>query len=122
MRTFPIFINVERKPPLVTGGGELAAVKARLLLKRAEIVDIAAGELGPELAELERAGRVALMPCAPRRSIRSAAGLWSSPPPATTMRMRALRRWRARSAFPSMCLTGLRCAASSCLPSSIAAR
>ena len=65
MRTFPIFINVERKPPLVTGGGELAAVKARLLLKRAEIVDIAAGELGPELAELERAGRVALIPARP---------------------------------------------------------
>ena len=65
MRTFPIFINVERKPPLVTGGGELAAVKARLLLKRAEIVDIAAGELGLELAELERAGRVALIPARP---------------------------------------------------------
>jgi uroporphyrin-III C-methyltransferase/precorrin-2 dehydrogenase/sirohydrochlorin ferrochelatase len=65
MRTFPIFVNVERKPPLVTGDGELAAIKARLLLKRAEIVDIAAGELGPELAELERAGRVALVPARP---------------------------------------------------------
>jgi uroporphyrin-III C-methyltransferase / precorrin-2 dehydrogenase / sirohydrochlorin ferrochelatase len=62
MRTFPIFVSVERKPPLVTGGGELAAIKARLLLKRAGIVDIAAEELGPELAELERAGRVALIP------------------------------------------------------------
>jgi uroporphyrin-III C-methyltransferase/precorrin-2 dehydrogenase/sirohydrochlorin ferrochelatase len=65
MRTFPIFINVERKPPLVAGGGELAAVKARLLLKRAEIVEIAAVELGPELVELERAGRVALLPARP---------------------------------------------------------
>src|SRR3990172_9211552 len=65
MRTFPIFVSVERKPPLVTGGGELSAIKARLLLKRAEIVDIAAGELGPELAELERAGRVALVPGRP---------------------------------------------------------
>ena len=65
MRSFPIFIDVERKPPLVTGGGELATVKARLLLKRAEIVDIAAGELGPELAELQRAGRVALVPGRP---------------------------------------------------------
>ena len=61
MRTFPIFVSVERKPPLVTGGGELAAIKTRLLLKRAEIVDVAAGELGPELAELERDGRVALI-------------------------------------------------------------
>jgi uroporphyrin-III C-methyltransferase/precorrin-2 dehydrogenase/sirohydrochlorin ferrochelatase len=65
MRTFPIFIDVERKPPLVTGGGELAAIKARLLLKRAGIVDVAAEEFGPELAELERAGRVALVPARP---------------------------------------------------------
>ena len=65
MRTFPIFVSVDRKPPLVTGGGDLAAIKARLLLKRAEIVDIAADRLGPELAELERAGRVALTPAQP---------------------------------------------------------
>ena len=67
MRTFPIFVSVDRKPPLVTGGGELAAIKARLLLKRAETVDIAADRLGPELAELERAGRVALIASAARR-------------------------------------------------------
>jgi uroporphyrin-III C-methyltransferase / precorrin-2 dehydrogenase / sirohydrochlorin ferrochelatase len=65
MRTFPIFVSVDRKPPLVTGGGELAAIKARLLLKRAETVDIAADRLGPEFAELERAGRVALTPAQP---------------------------------------------------------
>ena len=65
MRTFPIFVSFERKPPLVTGGGELAAVKTRLLLKRAEIVDVAAEELVPELAELERAGRVALIAARP---------------------------------------------------------
>jgi uroporphyrin-III C-methyltransferase/precorrin-2 dehydrogenase/sirohydrochlorin ferrochelatase len=65
MRTFPIFVSVDRKPPLVTGGGELAAIKARLLLKRAETVDIGADRLGPELAELERAGRVALIAVQP---------------------------------------------------------
>lgn len=65
MRTFPIFVSVERKPPLVTGGGELAAIKARLLLKRAENVDVAADQLGSELAELERAGRVALIAAQP---------------------------------------------------------
>jgi uroporphyrin-III C-methyltransferase / precorrin-2 dehydrogenase / sirohydrochlorin ferrochelatase len=65
MRTFPIFVSVDRKPPLVTGGGELAAIKARLLLKRAETVDIAADLLGPELAELERAGHVALIAAQP---------------------------------------------------------
>jgi uroporphyrin-III C-methyltransferase/precorrin-2 dehydrogenase/sirohydrochlorin ferrochelatase len=65
MRTFPIFVDVARKAPLVTGGGELAAIKARLLLKRAGTVDVAAAELGPELAGLERAGRVALVPGRP---------------------------------------------------------
>jgi uroporphyrin-III C-methyltransferase / precorrin-2 dehydrogenase / sirohydrochlorin ferrochelatase len=65
MRTFPIFVSVERKPPLVTGGGELAAIKARLLLKRAEIVDVAADQLGPELAALERAGRVGIIVARP---------------------------------------------------------
>jgi len=65
MRTFPIFVSVERKPPLVTGGGELAAMKTRLLLKRAEIVDVAAEVLGPELVELERAGGVALIAAQP---------------------------------------------------------
>ena len=65
MRTFPIFVSVDRKPPLVTGGGELAAIKARLLLKRAETVNVAAGELGPELAELARAGRVTLIAAQP---------------------------------------------------------
>ena len=44
MRTFPILVSFDGKPPLVTGGGELAAVKARLLLKRAPSVDIAAAE------------------------------------------------------------------------------
>src|SRR4026207_1713987 len=35
MRTFPILVSFDGKPPLVVGGGELAAVKARPLLKRA---------------------------------------------------------------------------------------
>jgi len=65
MRTFPIFVSVERKPPLVTGGGELGAIKSRLLLKRAEIVDVAADWLVPELAELERAGRVVVIAAQP---------------------------------------------------------
>ena len=65
MRTFPILVSFDGKPPLVTGGGELAAVKARLLLKRAPSVDIAAAELGPELAALAEAGQVALIPPRP---------------------------------------------------------
>jgi uroporphyrin-III C-methyltransferase/precorrin-2 dehydrogenase/sirohydrochlorin ferrochelatase len=65
MRTFPILISFDGKPPLVTGGGELAAVKARLLLKRAPSVDVSAEELGPELAALAEAGQVALVPARP---------------------------------------------------------
>ncbi|MGC1180214.1 MAG: siroheme synthase CysG [Methyloceanibacter sp.] len=65
MRAFPIFVSFDRKPPLVVGGGELAGVKARLLLKRAPSVDIAADQIVPELAELVAEGRVAIMPPRP---------------------------------------------------------
>ena len=65
MRTFPIFVSFEGKPPLVVGGGELAAVKARLLLKRAASVDIAASEVVPELAALAEAGLVSLLAARP---------------------------------------------------------
>jgi uroporphyrin-III C-methyltransferase / precorrin-2 dehydrogenase / sirohydrochlorin ferrochelatase len=66
MRAFPILVSFDGKPPLVTGGGELAAIKARLLLKRAPSVDISADELGPELAALAEAGQVSLIPARPR--------------------------------------------------------
>ena len=65
MRTFPVFISFDGKPPLVVGGGELAAVKTRLLLKRAEIVDVAANALGAELAKLAEQGQVNCVPPAP---------------------------------------------------------
>ncbi|GFO80836.1 siroheme synthase CysG [Methyloceanibacter sp.] len=57
MRTFPIFVSFDGSPPLVVGGGQLAAVKARLLLKRADLVDVAADALAPELAALVNAGK-----------------------------------------------------------------
>ena len=65
MRTFPILVSFDGKPPLVTGGGELAAVKTRLLLKRAPVVDVAADEVTPELAMLIEAGSVALIAAKP---------------------------------------------------------
>ncbi len=65
MRTFPIFVSFEGKPPLVTGGGELAAVKARLLLKGGGMVDVAASHVVPELAALAEAGHVSLLPARP---------------------------------------------------------
>jgi uroporphyrin-III C-methyltransferase / precorrin-2 dehydrogenase / sirohydrochlorin ferrochelatase len=65
MRTFPIFVSFDGKPPLVVGGGELATLKARLLLKRAATVDVAAETLAPELAKLAVAGQVAQVPSKP---------------------------------------------------------
>ena len=66
MRTFPIFVSFDRKPPLVVGGGHLAAIKTRLLLKRAQRVDIAAEELGLELSKLAEVGKVVRQPAEPR--------------------------------------------------------
>jgi uroporphyrin-III C-methyltransferase/precorrin-2 dehydrogenase/sirohydrochlorin ferrochelatase len=62
MRAFPVFLNFDRKPPLVVGGGELAATKVRLLLKRAPTVDLAADAmtLAPELAMLAKGGWIAV--------------------------------------------------------------
>jgi uroporphyrin-III C-methyltransferase/precorrin-2 dehydrogenase/sirohydrochlorin ferrochelatase len=65
LRTFPVFVSFAGKPPLVVGGGELALVKARLLLKRAPSVDIATTEVVPELAKLAEKGLVALLPALP---------------------------------------------------------
>jgi uroporphyrin-III C-methyltransferase / precorrin-2 dehydrogenase / sirohydrochlorin ferrochelatase len=65
MRTFPIFVSFEGKSPLVVGGGELAAVKTRLLLKRAPLVDVAASEVVSELAALVDEGAVSLVPALP---------------------------------------------------------
>ena len=61
MRTFPIFVSFDGKPPLVVGGGELAAVKTRLLLMRAPSVDVAADEVTKELAKFAEQGLVTLI-------------------------------------------------------------
>ncbi len=65
MRTFPIFVSFDGKPPLVVGGGELAVMKVRLLLKRAPAVDVAANQAVPELAALAEEGLVSLLPALP---------------------------------------------------------
>ncbi|HSH63995.1 MAG TPA: siroheme synthase CysG [Methyloceanibacter sp.] len=61
MRTFPIFVSFDGKPPLVVGGGELAAVKTRLLLMRAPSVDVAADEVTKELTKFAEQGLVTLI-------------------------------------------------------------
>ena len=65
MRTFPIFVSFDGKPPLVVGGSALAAIKTRLLLKRAERVDVAADALGSELSQFAGEGRVVQQPSRP---------------------------------------------------------
>ena len=42
MGSFPIFVDLDRTPPLVVGATDLAVAKARLLLKRAKRLSIAA--------------------------------------------------------------------------------
>jgi uroporphyrin-III C-methyltransferase/precorrin-2 dehydrogenase/sirohydrochlorin ferrochelatase len=61
MRTFPIFVSFDGKPPLVVGGGELAAVKTRLLLMRAPSVDVAADAVTHELAKFAEQGLVTVI-------------------------------------------------------------
>lgn len=57
MAGFPIFVELGRNAPLVVGGGELALVKARLLLKRADRVVFAADRVVPGIAALIEEGR-----------------------------------------------------------------
>ncbi|HYJ58109.1 MAG TPA: siroheme synthase CysG [Methyloceanibacter sp.] len=65
MRTFPILVSFDGRPPLVTGGGALAVIKTRLLLKRAPSVDIAADAVSPEIAALAENGLVSVIPGRP---------------------------------------------------------
>lgn len=62
MAGFPIFVETGDRPPLVVGGGELALVKVRLLLKRAPVVDVVARRVCAGLRELVNSGCVQLLP------------------------------------------------------------
>lgn len=65
MAGFPIFVELGRTPPLIVGGGELALVKARLLLKRANRVLFAADRVVPGIAKLLAEGRAERISGAP---------------------------------------------------------
>jgi uroporphyrin-III C-methyltransferase/precorrin-2 dehydrogenase/sirohydrochlorin ferrochelatase len=65
MQDFPIFLNVDQTPPLIVGGGDLAAAKVRLLLKRAPRVAVAARAVPPALASLVETGRVVMVGAKP---------------------------------------------------------
>lgn len=57
MAGFPIFVDLGRAAPLIVGGGDLALIKARLLLKRADSVVFAADRIVPGITALIREGR-----------------------------------------------------------------
>jgi uroporphyrin-III C-methyltransferase/precorrin-2 dehydrogenase/sirohydrochlorin ferrochelatase len=65
MDSFPIFVKLGERPPLVVGGGELAAAKARLLLKSARRVTIAAEQFAPAIAHLIATGAAEPVPSEP---------------------------------------------------------
>ncbi|MGI9411159.1 MAG: precorrin-2 dehydrogenase/sirohydrochlorin ferrochelatase family protein, partial [Hyphomicrobiaceae bacterium] len=65
MRTFPAFIDVTGQPPLIFGGGDMAAIKARLIAKRAPQIEIATPEPGDAVSRLADDGVVAIVDAEP---------------------------------------------------------
>lgn len=58
MDYLPIFCQLDNKPVLLVGGGEVAQRKARLLLDAGAQLTVVAPELDPELAELAANGSI----------------------------------------------------------------
>lgn len=64
MTSFPLFVNVDRTPPLVNGGGDLAVIKARTLLLRAPRLTLAAQSLPAGLSD--KSSQIELLPHEPQ--------------------------------------------------------
>lgn len=58
MTSFPVFIELDGRLPLVVGGTDIAAAKIRLLLKRADQVSVAVVDVPPSLAGWVTQGRI----------------------------------------------------------------
>lgn len=65
MRTFPVFLDVTGRPPLIFGGSDLTAAKARLLSRRAETVEVAATAPDQAVRELASTGHVTFVDLEP---------------------------------------------------------
>jgi len=60
MRHFPIFLAVEDRRIVVSGGGEAAIAKLRLLLKTGARIDVFAPDPAPQIARWDTSGSIAL--------------------------------------------------------------
>ncbi|MGE8943230.1 siroheme synthase CysG [Leptospira interrogans] len=65
MASFPVFLDVSTVPPLIVGGGELALIKARLLLKRAARITFATVNAVPGIHALAAEGKAEILADAP---------------------------------------------------------
>ncbi len=61
MAGFPIFVDVSKVAPLIVGGGEVAAIKARLLLMRADQVVFATDQPCKSVTALVDEGRASII-------------------------------------------------------------
>ncbi|MEL6645234.1 MAG: siroheme synthase CysG [Pseudomonadota bacterium] len=62
MKHFPIFLAVEGRRIVVSGGGEAAIAKLRLLLKTEAHLTVIAAEIAPEIARWAEEGRLTTLP------------------------------------------------------------
>ncbi|VFM94969.1 MAG: uroporphyrin-III C-methyltransferase / precorrin-2 dehydrogenase / sirohydrochlorin ferrochelatase [Candidatus Kentron sp. G] len=58
MNFLPVFLDIEQRPCLVVGGGEVAARKVALLLQAGALVTVAAPGLGATLTRMREQGRI----------------------------------------------------------------
>ncbi|MGL5661186.1 MAG: siroheme synthase CysG [Aeromonas sp.] len=63
MDYLPIFCQLDHKPVLLVGGGDVAERKARLLLDARAHLTVVAPTLGPELAQLAATGSITWLAC-----------------------------------------------------------
>ncbi len=69
MASFPVFLDVSTVPPLIVGGGEVALIKARLLLKRAARVTFATVNAVPGIHALAAEGKAEILADAPDNAL-----------------------------------------------------
>lgn len=60
MQHFPIFLDLKSQPIIVSGGGEAALAKLRLLFKTEAMIKVFAAHPSPELRHAAAAGQIAL--------------------------------------------------------------